>query len=184
MGMPGHRAIEAVELLQKRDEIGTALGAAGVHDQLARGPVERAEHRHLLGLPGRWNAQIRAPLGPGLGEIGMGERFGFIAEQKHDIARLGLRLQQLEAQAGAVDGVGILAALQRVPRPAPAETPFLRNTDRLRAGDAHALAALDLVGKARQGPIGPVRDRSRQNRLGDRERRSALTGAGPGATIA
>ena len=47
---------------------------------------------------------------PFMREIGMGERFGLVAEQKHDVARLGLSLEQRPAQAGAVHGVRILAA--------------------------------------------------------------------------
>ena len=37
----------------------------------------------------------RRRLGPGMRQIGMGERFGFVAEQEHDIARLGLRFRSL-----------------------------------------------------------------------------------------
>jgi hypothetical protein len=40
----------------------------------------------------------------------------------------GLRLAQLEPQTTPIDGVGILSALQRVPRSTPAKSPFLRNT--------------------------------------------------------
>jgi hypothetical protein len=53
------QAILRVDLLQKRDEIGTALAPAGAHDQFPRRPIEQAKHRHLGGLAGRWNAQIR-----------------------------------------------------------------------------------------------------------------------------
>ena len=80
------QAILRVDLFQKRNEIGTALAPTGAHDQFTRGPVEQTKHRHLGGLAGRGNAQIRALLGPGMGQIGMGERFGLIAEQEHDIA--------------------------------------------------------------------------------------------------
>jgi hypothetical protein len=79
------RAILRVDLLQKRDEIATALAPAGAHDQVTRRPVEQTEHRHLGGLAGRWNAQIRTLLGPGMGQIGMGERVRLIPEQEHDI---------------------------------------------------------------------------------------------------
>ena len=44
--------IQVVELLEVSDEVAAALGRARVHDQLARGMNERADHRHLLGLPG------------------------------------------------------------------------------------------------------------------------------------
>jgi hypothetical protein len=42
----------------------------------------------------------------------MGQRLALVGEEKHDIAGLGLRLAQREPQAHAVDGVGVLAALQ------------------------------------------------------------------------
>ena len=61
------QAILRIDLLQKRDEIGTALAPAGAHDQVTWRPVEQTEHRHLGGLAVRWNAQIRALLGPGMG---------------------------------------------------------------------------------------------------------------------
>ena len=46
-----------------------------------------------------------------------------IGEQKHKVAGLGLRLARLEPQTDTIDGIGILTPLQRVPWPAPAETP-------------------------------------------------------------
>src|SRR5215207_7382171 len=56
LGAPaGLRAIAAVEGLQKRDEVGAALGAAGLNDKLASGPVEHAEQGHLGGVSGRWD---------------------------------------------------------------------------------------------------------------------------------
>src|ERR1700756_1486777 len=50
-------------------------------------------------------------------------------KRQHDVAGRGLRFQQLTAQTGAVNGIGILTAFQRVPRPPPAKAPFfLRST--------------------------------------------------------
>ena len=57
-------AVETVELLQMSDEVAAALGRAGVHDQLARDMIERADHRHFFGLSRRRHAQIGAALGP------------------------------------------------------------------------------------------------------------------------
>jgi hypothetical protein len=47
----------------------------------------------------------------------MGKCFRLVAEQQGDIAGFGLLLQQAQAQTGALDRVGVLPALQRVPRP-------------------------------------------------------------------
>ena len=68
------------------------------------------QYEALCGLAGGRDAQISPSLGPDMRQIGMGERFGLVAEQKHDVARLGLSLEQRPAQAGAVHGVRILAA--------------------------------------------------------------------------
>ena len=54
----------------------------------------------------------------------MGKGLRLVAEQQSDIAGLGLLLQQTQAQAGAVDRIGILSPLQRVAGPAPAVAPF------------------------------------------------------------
>ena len=121
------RAIKAVEPLQERDEIGAALGFAGVHDEPATEVIERSHHCDLLGLAGRRHAQIGAAPGPGSGQIGVGQRLALVGEQEHDIAGLRLRLAQRQPEADAVDGVGVLAALQGVSRPTPAEF-FLRST--------------------------------------------------------
>src|SRR3954451_25426034 len=65
----------------------------------------------------------------------MGEGFGLVGEQKHDVARLGLRLEQCPAQASAVHGITILAAFQRVARTPPVEVPFWRSTTETREGE-------------------------------------------------
>jgi hypothetical protein len=75
-------------------------------------------------LARRWNAQIGPFLGPDVRQVRMGERFGLVGEEQHDIARLGLGLEQLPAQARPVHRVRVLAPLQRVARTPPAEIPF------------------------------------------------------------
>ena len=57
-------------------------------------------------------------------QVGMRQRFGLVCQQKHEIARAGLSLEQHPAQAGAIYRVRILAAFQRVAGPSPAEIPF------------------------------------------------------------
>src|ERR687889_674122 len=179
----GHRAILRIDLLQKRDEIGTALAPAGAHHQVARRPVEYPEHRHSGGLAGRWNAQIRALLGPGMGEIGMGQCLRLIAEQEHDIARLGLRLQELAAQASAVHGVCVLAALQGVARTAPAESPFWRNTTESREREMRTPERFS-ISSASRGKVQLGRSATGPDKTASATASacSALTGAGPGAT--
>jgi hypothetical protein len=48
------RALLRVDLVQKRDEIGTALTPAGAYDQVTRCPVEQTEHRPLGGWARCW----------------------------------------------------------------------------------------------------------------------------------
>ena len=98
-----------------------------VCNELAGGVIERSHHRNLLGLSWRLHPQIGATLGPGSGQIRMGQRLALVGEQKQDITGLCLRLSQCQPEAHAVDGVGVLAALQGVSRSAPAEL-FLRST--------------------------------------------------------
>ena len=55
---------------------------------------------------------------------GLSQRLALVGEEQRDIAGLHLRLSQRQPQAHAVDGVAVLAALQGVSRPAPAEPLF------------------------------------------------------------
>jgi hypothetical protein len=95
-------------------------------DELARDVIERPQHRDLLGLPRRRHAQVRPRLRPGAGEIGMGQRLALVAVEKNDVARLGLLLAQLQAQAYPVHLAFRLTSLQRVPGPPPAELFFAK----------------------------------------------------------
>src|SRR5215208_5204538 len=81
--------IAPVDLLQESDEVRASFGPAGAHDELAPRPVEHAEHRHFGALARGRNAQVGPFLGPDMRQIGMGEGFGLVAEQEHDVARLG-----------------------------------------------------------------------------------------------
>lgn len=175
------RAIKAVEPPQQRNEIGAALGFAGVHDEPASGVVEHPDHCHLLGLAGRRHTQIGATLSPGSGQVRMRQRLALVGEQEHDIAGLRLRLAQRQPEADAIDGVGVLAALQSVSRPTPAEFFFRSTLDR---------RDLEMVTPSRAS-ISPIRRASVQlrrsatgassNGATTLSAASALTGAGPDA---
>ena len=82
-GPTGFGAIEVVELLEMGHEVAAALGEAGMDDELAGDVIERAQHRHLLGLSRRRDAQVCAGLRPGAGKIGMGQRLAFVAVEKN-----------------------------------------------------------------------------------------------------
>src|SRR3954454_7171315 len=123
---PRRRAVVGLEPRQQVDEVAGALGRAGEDNQLAAGVVEHTEERPPLRPARRLDPEVRPALGPAVGEVGVGQRLGLVPEQEVDVARDGLLLQQLETQAGTVDGVRVLAALEGVARPPPAVAPFRR----------------------------------------------------------
>ena len=88
----GFGAVMMIEVFQKGDEVGAALGFGGGDDQSAVAPVEGAHHRNLFGLAGCLYAQVCAAFGPGTGKIWMGQRLAFVGKQQHDVTRCGLRL--------------------------------------------------------------------------------------------
>src|SRR3954463_16571163 len=175
--------IAPIDLLQESDEVRASFGPAGAHDELVTRPVEHPEHRHFGALARRWNAQIGPSFGPDMRQVRMGERFGLVAEQEHDVARLGLGFEQLSAQARPVHRVRVLASLQRVARTAPAESPLWRSTTDSREQEMRTPARVSIASTNRgsvqfgRSATGPDRTSSATARA-----RSALTGAGPGAT--
>jgi hypothetical protein len=125
LGQPaGLGAVEIVELLEMGHEVGAAFGGAGLDDKLARDVIERAQHRHFLGLSRRRDAQVGTGFRPCARKIGMRQRLAFVAIEKIDVARFGLTLAQLQAQADPIHLAGRLASLQRVPGPPPPELFF------------------------------------------------------------
>src|SRR3954453_12317808 len=175
--------IAPIDLLQESDEVRASFGPAGVNDELALRPVEHPEHRHFGALARRWNAQIGPSFGPDMRQVRMGERFGLVAEEQHDVARFGLGFEQLPAQAGAIYSVRVLTTFQRVARTAPAESPLWRSTTDSREQEMRTPARVSIASTNRgsvqfgRSATGPDRTSSATARA-----RSALTGAGPGAT--
>ena len=151
-----------------------------LNDELATRPVEHAEHRHFGALARRRNAQIGPFLGPDVRQIGMGERFGLVAEQKHDVARLGLSLEQLSAQARPVHGVRILAAFQRVAGSPPAKAPFFRSTTESREREMRTPARVS-ISSARRGSVqfGRSATGTGQDLLGHDQRALGFDGSWP-----
>src|SRR3712207_2991323 len=82
----------------------------------------------------------------------MGQRFGLVGEQKHDVARLSLSLEQLSAQARPVQSIPVLTPLQRMARPSPAEIPFWRSTTDSREEEMRTPARLS-ISSARRGSV-------------------------------
>ena len=122
-------AIEPIQLLKISDEAGAPLGRAVVNDQLTRAVVERSQDRHFLGLARCGHPQVGTGFRPGSGQIGMGERFAFVAIQQNDIAGssllfASLLFASLQAQADTFHFAGDLASFQGVPGPPPAEVFF------------------------------------------------------------
>src|SRR3954470_1007498 len=175
--------IAAVDLLQESDEVRASFGSAGLNNELATRPVEHPEQRHFGALARRWDAQVGPLLRPDVRQVRVGEGFGLVCEQEHDVARLGLGLEQLSAQARPVHGVGVLPTFQCVAGSPPAKAPFFRSTTESREREMRTPARVS-ISSARRGSVqfgrsatGPDRTSSATARA-----RSALTGAGPGAT--
>src|SRR3954471_20958545 len=177
------RPIAPVDLLQERDEVRASFGPAGVHNELTPGPVEHAEHRHFGALARGRNAQVGPFLGPDMRQIGMGEGFGLVAEQEHAVARLGLCLEQLSAQARPVHGVGVLPTFQRVAGSPPAEAPFFLSTTDSREREMRTPERVS-ISSAKRGSVPFGRSATGPDRTSSAtaSAHSALTGAGPGAT--
>src|SRR3954453_15775615 len=171
-----------VDRLQERDEVRASFGPAGAHDELAPRPVQHPEHGHFGALARGRNAQVGPFLGPDMRQIGMGEGFGLVAEQEHDVARLGLCLEQLSAQARPVHGIRILAALQRVAGSPPAEAPFFLSTTDSREREMRTPERVS-ISSAKRGSVQFGRSATGPDRTSSAtaSARSALTGAGPGA---
>jgi hypothetical protein len=114
----------------------------------------------------------------------MGERFRLVAEQQGDIAGFGLLPQQAQAQAGAVDRIGVLPALQRVPRPAPGKAPFFSTT--LSRDVEMRFPVRFSISSARRGSVQFGRSETpgaNTSSITDNAAR-AFTGSGPGAVRA
>src|SRR5829696_4339444 len=116
-------------------------------------------------------------------EIGMGQGFRLVAKEKHDVAGLGLSLEQLSAQARPIHSVLILTSLQRVAGASPAEIPFWRSTTDSREGEMRTPARLS-ISSARRGSVQFGRSATGPDRTSSAAAKahSALTGVGPGAT--
>src|SRR3954467_5060115 len=67
-------AVGGAELVEQGNEVGRALGGAGVHEQAAVAWIEGPEHRPLFRLAGGLDAQLGAALSPTARQIGMRER--------------------------------------------------------------------------------------------------------------
>lgn len=116
--------VERVEPFQEADEIGATLGVAAMHDQPAGSMIERADERQLASLARCRHAQISTSLGPGVRQIRMRQRLGFVLEQQDDVARFGLTFQELEPKPGAIYGAAILSASKAVAGPSPSVAVF------------------------------------------------------------
>src|SRR5215212_697267 len=176
-------SIEPIDLLQESDKVRASFGPAGVYDQVATRPVEPPEHCPFRPLARCRNAQIGPFLRPDMRQVRMSERFGRVREQKHDIARLGLSLEQPPAQARQVHRVRVLATSQRVAGPSPAEIPFWRSTTDSREREMRMPERFS-ISSARRGSVQFGRSATGPDRTSSAtaSAHAALTGTGPGAT--
>ena len=110
-----------------------------------------------------------------MGQVGVGQRLGFVPKQEADIAGHGLLLQEPEPQPGAVDGRGVLPPFEAVLRPDASGSPLSQHHAQVTRGDGLARARLDLPRQPGQGL-----DRPRGVRPGrGRDRRAVTPSAEP-----
>ena len=107
-------AVGGAEPVEQGNEVGGALGGAGMDEQAAVHRIKGAEHRPLFRLTGGLDAQLGAAPGPAAGQIGMRERLGFIEEHQINRARRGLGFQIGKALMAGRDRGCILAPFEGV----------------------------------------------------------------------
>jgi hypothetical protein len=107
------------EPIEQGNEVGGALGGAGMDEKVPTHRIEGAEHGLFLRLAGGLDAQLGAAPGPAAGQIGMRERFGFIEEHQIDRTRRGLGFQIGKVLPARRDPGCVLAPLKSVARPPP-----------------------------------------------------------------
>jgi len=112
-------AVGGAKLIEQGNEVGGALGGAGMDEQVPVYRIKGAEHRPLLRLAGRLDAQLGAAPGPAARQIGMRERLGFVEEHQIDRARRRPGFQTDKMLAARRDRRCILASFERVARPPP-----------------------------------------------------------------
>ena len=110
-------AVGGAELVEQGNEVGGALGGAGMHEKSPVHRIKGAEHRPLFRLAGCFDAQIGSAPRPAARQIGMRERLGFVEEHQIDRPCCGLGFQIGEVLTAGLDRGCVLAPFERVARP-------------------------------------------------------------------
>jgi hypothetical protein len=118
--------VSGAELVEQGNEVGRALGGAGVHQQAPASWIEGAEHRPLFRLAGGLDAQIRSAPSPAARQIGMRQRLGLVEEHQVDRPCRRLGFQIGEVLTAGRDRRCVLAPRESVARPPPGK-PLWRN---------------------------------------------------------
>jgi hypothetical protein len=107
-------AVGGAKLVEQGNEVGGALGRAGVHQKTPMHRIKGAEHRPLFRLTGRLDAQLGAAPGPAARQIGMRERLGFVEEHQINRPRRGSGFQIGKVLTARRDRCCILAPFEGV----------------------------------------------------------------------
>jgi hypothetical protein len=118
--------VGGAELIEQFDEVGGALGGAGMHEKAPVHRIEGPEHGLFLRLAGGLDAQLGAAPSPAARQIGMRERFGFVEEHQIDRPRCGPVFQIGDALTAGFDRCCILPPFEGVAR-ATEGKPLWRN---------------------------------------------------------
>ena len=92
-------AVDGAELVEQGEEVGGALGGAGVHEQAPGQRIKGPEHGLFLCLARGFDAQVRSAPSPAARQIGMCERLGFVEEYEINRPCRGLGFQIVEPLA-------------------------------------------------------------------------------------
>jgi hypothetical protein len=92
-------AVDGAELVEQGEEVGGALGGAGVHEQAPEQRIKGPEHGLFLCLARGFDPQVRSAPSPAARQIGMCERLGFVEEYEINRPCRGLGFQIVEPLA-------------------------------------------------------------------------------------
>ena len=150
--LPGLGTVEPVQLLEMGDEVAAALVGLVCTIVDACG-IERAEHRDLLGLSRRWNAQVCDALGPSAGETRMRQRLALVAVEQNDVAGVGRCLRSCRRRPSRSTSSATWRP-SACAGPPPAEGVFRRALDNSERLMRHAIARFDVGVQPRNRPVG------------------------------
>jgi len=104
------------KLVEQGNEIGGALGGAGVHQKAPTHRIKGSEHGLFLRLTWGLDAQLRSAPSPAARQIGVRKRLRLVEKHQIDRSRCGLGFQVGKVLAAGLDRRCVLAPFESVTR--------------------------------------------------------------------